>query len=46
MRWRVRLERKRESEVEREKKLGIITYNPPVVWAKITLSTRDLKSVT
>ena len=26
--------------------LGIITHNPPVVWAKITLPTRDLKSVT
>ena len=25
---------------------GVITYNPPVVWAKITLLTRDLKSVT
>ena len=27
-------------------KLGIITDNPPVVWAKITLPTRGLKSVT
>ena len=26
--------------------LGIITANPPVVWAKITLPTRGLKSVT
>ena len=26
--------------------LGIITDNPPVVWAKITLPTRGLKSVT
>ena len=26
--------------------LGIITLNPPVVWAKITLPTCGLKSVT
>ena len=27
-------------------KIGIITHSPPVIWAKITLSTRGLKSVT
>ena len=26
--------------------LGVITHNPPVVWAKITLPTRGLKSIT
>ena len=26
--------------------IGIITHNPPVVWGKITLPTRGLKSVT
>ena len=25
---------------------GVITHNPPMVWAKITLPTRGLKSVT
>ena len=28
------------------KTLGIIAHNPPVVWVKITLPTRGLKSVT
>ena len=30
----------------KKKKKGIITVNPPVVRAKITLPTRGLKSVT
>ena len=37
-----------ELPVKRKKKIknkGIITDNPPVVWAKITLPTRGLKSV-
>ena len=31
---------------ETNKFLGVITHNLPVVWAKIILPTRGLKSVT
>ena len=32
--------------IKKKKKKRIITLNPPVIWAKISLPTRGLKNIT
>ena len=46
--WDAKIEKKKSVKENNHRwlYLGIITHNPPVVWAKITLPTRGLKSVT